>query len=47
MVDEYDIKMEAMTQKVNELENKISTNISLIKKVEEIQYFNQKLYFNI
>ena len=41
-LDEYDIKMEAMTQKVNELENKISTNISLIKKVEEIYNFKVK-----
>ena len=41
-LDEYDIKMEAITQKVNELENKISTNISLIKKVEEIYNFKVK-----
>ena len=41
-LDEYDIKMAAMTQKIGELENKVSANISLIEKVQTLSNFKIK-----
>ena len=41
-LEEYDIKMAVMTQKISEFENKLSSNISLIKKVEELSNFKIK-----
>ena len=41
-LDEYDIKMAVMTQKLGELENKISANISLIEKVQELSNFKTR-----
>ena len=41
-LDEYDIKMAAMTQKIVELESKVSGNISLIEKVQTLSNFKIK-----
>ena len=41
-LDEYDIKMAAMTQKIGELESKVSGNISLIEKVQTLSNFKIK-----
>ena len=45
--DKYDLKMEAMTEKISLLGNKISTNISLKEKVDELYEFKNKLQGNI
>ena len=45
--DKYDLKMEAMTEKISSLGNKISTNISLKEKVEELYEFKNKIQGNI
>ena len=42
-LDKYDIKLEAMTEKINSLGDKISTNISLKEKVEELFHYKQKI----
>ena len=46
-LDKYDLKMEAMTQKITSLGNKISTNISLKEKVEELYDFKNKIQNNV
>lgn len=42
-IDEYETKIAAMTQKINNLANQISTNISLKDKIEEIHGFKEKI----
>ena len=46
-LDKYDLKMEAMTQKISSLGNKISINISLKEKVEELYNFKNKMQGDI
>ena len=46
-LDKYDLKMEAITQKITSLGNKISTNISLKEKVEELYDFKNKIQNNV
>ena len=41
-LEEFDIKMAVMTQKISEFENKLSSNISLIEKVQELSNFKIK-----
>ena len=46
-LDIYELKMEAMTQKISSLGNKISKNISLKEKVDELYEFKNKIQGNI
>ena len=46
-LDKYDLKMEAITEKIASLGNQISTNFSLKEKVEELYEFKNKIKDNI
>lgn len=46
-LDKYDIKLGVMTEKINSLGDKISTNISLKEKIEELFHYKQKIEGNL